>query len=1707
MGATPALPLQPVTDPTLTAIQNMETAVSAAPELQKAPGAAVDVSTAGGNVPAAAQSVAAAGNRQPRAAAAASVNQASGGGLFSALGSLGHDVAHVGASIAGDAMKAVNMPLQAVQHEWRYLRDVDARHGFMAALGEGLVIVGAAAAGAIFTGGVGDVAEAGLLAGAAEGVAAGGVEAGAAAGVEGAAATAGEGVASTAGKGLLKQGFHVLGRAANLAAPARVLLPGEAAGYAMAHALHPDSWNRTASSTYRDPHTGELVNFGNDVAGFIGLKGGAGTVASATSNAIFDIFGDPVASVGKMVAGAKSIEGLTVAGRTYSRAFTSENIERQIAAGTDTVQGKNLDRALGWLADANSGQILGYDRRLAAMVPDRMMADTAPATDEMSAFRYGPPNEGVLDPLHPQGAYYTPDGSPSSYGAHGGVKYEVFLKRDGHLALGGANATGNREAWNAGTSAIEKVAGKDELHRLTKMMDQDPRLVADELKQKFGITLAPGTGSELDVYGATLARNAGYKSMRYAETAPGYNDEVVALARDAMRSPEGHHLVKGLGNASTKDEVADVLRRHAATNETTAGSTLPSMSYTKLGMTKLREAMDAGKTDYLHPVLGGIRHPSSALGNLSHLTSRIPGTSYDETTKTFTKDTVNLTSLKGMDSLRSWYALGMGRDQADSIIHLLYNSDVATRHVIHRNASLMTMLGHAGLDFGETDMTSTNWFDTASEAALNNINKPKFREFMQRQIDSLQHPVNPDASGHYMGVTDGSSGPKLLDAETHKEHAAAVLLSQTGDMPLMPYSELHHTAQKLAGAMTFTGSLDDFMMKHVTDPIFKRWILMSLGYAQHISAAEMIPNTFRLGFQRSAKAAYYVSLGKMANRVVKAGDVTPAEMDAVTKFAYRVLQRAPRNDAEMRRVMDFATGTGGSFMTPGTEAGHGLVDTAGDDALGRSQHGLRSVMEATKYKRGDNYTLYGPENREHIHSWGQWLGLQAKDPMARAAAGAMRDAYKNGATTDEAYRAGQMAAHESLKSLTPDTLSGYMGSKLKAVGASEHQTPLEGWSHRVAQNVQAATHSPTGEVNSTLLRNVADGRMTMQSALHRVDVTARPLGVPGRELIPSGEHALARLSSVGYERVLQPIVNFLSRQPMTYAEFSKRMDVYAHMETTGLVTHDELVTRALSEATIDSVRFIHNIQDRTVMDQLLRNWVPFFFAQEQAYRRAGRLLMEDPGAFRRYQLAIAATHNVVAKQKDAAGNQYFAFPGAGWLDHLVVGGLGVMGMPTASLNPTGFGGTLSAANVVFPLSNGIRPDLSPVVTLAVQQVSHLFEEFGAKYASFTPVAAAASGALTGMIGSTAMSQSVLQQLIPNTTAYRVLETAMGDDTSFTSAMLMTLQNLAYQQNVATRKWQQGGQKGPMPSILPGPNADPGQLQLFLSRVKSQTRAVFFMRSIIGFASPVSAQVTVNDFGLNAKLQADITSQKSVSLGFQKFLHDNPDATPYVVAKSTTATGAKLPDTQGALNWVSANAALLKSHQYGAMWLMPRLTDTTYSSSAYLEEIASGMRVRKTPEQYLNSLYAENGDQVYYNALAQHEAALQASPGGTTQEYAKWDAYMQMLQKQQPIWFSQFNSGQRVTNAQNSINELTDIFAKGLQPNTQQSTDVGNLLSAFQQAEQAYTQAGAQSNYSSQQKIIRDQWIQYVTQLAVQEPQLDSIISSVFKSALTSYNLT
>ena len=570
------------------------------------------------------------------------------------------------AKILALPLNIANAGMRESQHQFRYLYDVAERHGPLKAAIEGLVMLAAGVAGVVltpFTGGASDVAAAGLDSTLAASI---GADAAASAATDVAAGTATdaatEDVAEQGGKSLLRQGFKVAKTALTgnkdatgflakrgilgLSGPAKFVIPAQAAGYAESHVAYRDSWNRTANPQYKNKQ-GMLVNPGNVIAGLLGVKGGMGSMLSGTSNALFDLFTDPVNAGLSDVAGVKELAGGAL-GPVYDRSFTAENTEKMYtgattneAAGKIDPQGKNLLRVMDRIAGAGYGQLSREFPSLQAMFPDVDVAGSTAGADEDAV--YGWKGAGVPDDA--TGSELTPKNSLDANAANGPLKTELFVKKANQLAVTGDAA--NPDIDSAGSAAIAAIAGPDELRRLRSLEREGIGYATGAVYDKFHVEVPPDA-DPIDVYGAQLAKQAGYKSIKY--TAGGKSsagDRLIALTADAVRQPDTHRIIKGLANASDRDEVMERFLLNRRTGEA-AGPMIPSLSQAGARMKDIRHAAaNSSRVNYLHPIMGGVLHgvlhpaqsvmhpieaAKTSVANISHLTERIPGTSFDEVT-------------------------------------------------------------------------------------------------------------------------------------------------------------------------------------------------------------------------------------------------------------------------------------------------------------------------------------------------------------------------------------------------------------------------------------------------------------------------------------------------------------------------------------------------------------------------------------------------------------------------------------------------------------------------------------------------------------------------------------------------------------------------------------------------------------------------------------------------------------------------------------------------------------------------------------------------------------------------------------------------------------------------------------------------------------------------------------------------------------------
>ncbi len=815
--------------------------------------------------------------------------------------------------------------------------------------------------------------------------------------------------------------------------------------------------------------------------------------------------------------------------------------------------------------------------------------------------------------------------------------------------------------------------------------------------------------------------------------------------------------------------------------------------------------------------------------------------------------------------------------------------------------------------------------------------------------------------------------------------------------------------------------------------------------------------------------------------------------------------------------------TGGHGLTQGISAGDAFNSTeytSADKAQGFFSHVMKSTP---RQQRGNDFSMMDKtdphlpaskvNNGGYFNYWRDWHREITRSAAHRAAAWEYVKQAKlvqdlGQMTEDEAiFKAGQ-AATKNLEKMGEKGLKRYMRSKnFSTDNPPAGWRPIDDWGQEVAANMRAVL-GPAG--NAKLLSHIMNGTTPTIAELAEIPEDEWPTMVKGRVMVPNmGVSAPQRLANFGFRKFINPYVNFLSRQPIALNDFAAAWKEVRPMVADGRMDFDQAANLAMSRSTLKSTRYVHNIHDRSQLSETLRNWVPFFFAQEQAYRRMGRLLATDPGAFRKYQLMISGVGTMAAKQQNTQGDNYFSFPGGTWLATGTTELGRLLHIPIQNVDVAGFQGSLSSANVIFPLSTGFRPDLSPLATIAAKSFDAMFPELGPE--------------LSKIVGNQSLSSGFLSLIIPNSTVVRTLSTIMAlaskngngvNDRAFASSMMQTMQLALYQQDQAMKKWEEGGEKGPQPSIVPDPTASLADKQRFINRIKNQTFILYMTNTVLGFFSPVSPSVSIKNFNFPTELSNDIAKSGSVSKGITEFLLRHPDATPWTVFQSFTpanfdptggvATGPSFPSNDAGEQWINDNRSFIEKYPAAALFVMPA-EKGKYDSAVYNEQLAQRDRVKRTPDQFLTALYVNAGNQLYYPSLAQHEKVVNSGVKGValSREYTNWNQWLDRLKAANPTWavYGPLNYAAKDATMAAGISDLVKMQTAGDYPRNDQSAALLTVLDGFKRAEAQYMAAGNTANYSHSQKLVKDSWQSYILQVGKENPTIKTAVDTLFLEAL------
>lgn len=1628
-------------------------ALRSAPELYQDPNVALAATTAGGDVQANAEVTAHANNTVAAQNAFNGQAQKHGGPsvLSRTMGWLGGGF-HAATSVLGEGLSVVghiaNKPLQEVQHEYRYLRDVASQHGSLVAIAEGLAIGAAAVGAGVLTGGMGSGAAAGLV----------GTALGAVTGYAGAK------------------------------------LGGEAAGYALGQVAYNDSWKRTASATYVDPHGGQPVSPGRDLARLVGSLGkhigvhveqhGGFDLFDAISSAgdgLFDLGMDPLAQAGELRGVAKGAEGFSsgpLAARWGGRGMAAEQVAKasvkdsgvirafeHMASTPNTPEGvgsiiKNYPKFRAFapmLAEADSvekvGQVFVDHANAAEMISKTLPSRSVP-TETFQAMRSKLLNyEGPGQELVRKATTFQPV-------AWDKATLELSTKKfDFHDTLNGPQNIYKMARLGHNEATAQAVAGQFALGTLPERMTIFRNVMTDNLAKRMDMLEDGLSASEK---GADIIKNVASKI-----------DSQLGGVDAGIVNPQYGFGVDGRTLSQTIEKGGTVARPILEGDLQHVTVDMPEYHDFDRNLKSLSKFHDMyGKVDdfaYDHftknvfkkwVLASGGFALRVASGELLPQIMRDPaGLLQSKVAATAAKHGWSMTPQEG----ESVVAV-LGRFMADKGVGL--SDERIAYHVegMHQTGGhIVPSAASAGHGFHQEIIGTEQYVDQAIGNGLKEIpvaNRTTDNLSGWGALDKEGNPIEEHADFWQKNLQDiaGSPASRAAAAEYH-----AALTEGAGTKEA--------TRRAVAKAKETLDGLPEEMLnaspRHFASTVDER-IPGRVATGKY----EWVPGTKEV-------SGHYEFTGEteMVGRTNQQGSLFPTAEAPETKWVPGTegvdgewVETGQTAEAGQWTAQPNLVNPGGSVpsgMRTGTEYG----------GLGDPTEGPQAGFPAkTTYKE----KKWVPGEKGKDGHW-EFTGKSSKHGM-ETAQGSLLPGTEVQKTR---YVPGTPEGQGSFSTLAPEEFGPQLLEQGR-LGDIMPPDPHEDWARVIVENLRGATHAPNDIAHMGLLDSISKGETPALEDLKAIPHDARPLKVLG----PIDKPAASRKLSDRIFDKLNKTVNWIAREPIfADASWNTYEAAYKGAVARGELSFEEAVSLSQQKATMQMLPHIHNVTERTLMADTMKNWVPFYFAQQQSYARAYRLLAEEPAAFRRVQLAYSNLADFGGLYGDSGGNNQFVIPGAGFLTSGAMKAMGLAGIPVINSLPTAFSGNLKSLASLSPfLEGGDVLRAGPLVALGARAINNLIPE---------------TKALTDpVLGSEGSSQSMLDMLIPNSAARSVLDVFnKGDNRSMNKSVLDAIQSLEYQQNVAMTKWTKDGSKGEPPTMVPGPDASDLEKEKFLERIKSHARITTVFKAILQTVSPVAPSLQLGNYKLVTELRDDI-GKKGITQALSDFLITHPDASPFEVFQTDSLTASPIQSNHPAQQWVTNNSGFLNNSKYTAAssYFVPQTSDK-FEQSVYNEQMAMGLRKQKAPDQLLKDVYVAEGNRKYYD---DYKVRLDAAMGKATSPHqrdairAQFKPDLEAMKLQNPTWYGVFSSGARDNERALAVSQLKTMYQAGQAPDSPMTPLIGDLLKDYD-AHQAAMVPGRTDTYASaQRKAEEAKWQQHLKDVGDSQPQLTMIINNVFR---------
>jgi hypothetical protein len=662
----------------------------------------------------------------------------------------------------------------------------------------------------------------------------------------------------------------------------------------------------------------------------------------------------------------------------------------------------------------------------------------------------------------------------------------------------------------------------------------------------------------------------------------------------------------------------------------------------------------------------------------------------------------------------------------------------------------------------------------------------------------------------------------------------------------------------------------------------------------------------------------------------------------------------------------------------------------------------------------------------------------------------------------------------------------------------EYRDSMDGYKKAVPESfakaqvdyLQGLVHGQGNVVNEDIIKSIMDNEPLTAKDLKSIPNEQLPIKVLGHQVQPTLSDALRRAENVGYRTFVTPVINYVSRHPLFTDFYTRRRVANQPLVDMGLLDKDGAARLSATQATRDMVPAIHSPAIRSQFAVIHRNLLPFYFAQEQAMRRVGRLIMSNPQAFRDFQIIQQGLNNPGFVHTDADGQKYIVYPGLGEFGNAVARGLNALGMKQFTGLPESITGNTSSLLTVLPEMK--MPGVGPFVNLGLSEVSKMFPWTSNVINS-------------GLNGYT--SQNWIDTLMPNS-AMRDFFNSMNMDDRESAVYNSKLSAIA-------AAYYHGDLPDNYASLAPY------QQQAILDRIENNAKSNLIIKGILSFFLPLAPTVSNDYYDKNLQTlrseYLNLLKTKNPATGvnytlpdaLDKFLAEHGNgAISYTVARTESESGgATVALTDQAMNFINNNQSLLNNPAYSnaAPYLIP-YSNTSSPDALKLETdlVAKGFRSKVTPQAFLNNIYIQKGwtdlgqdYKDYQNVM--NQARSQNNRYMEYQASQAWKILTADYGTSNPIWYADYTNPSNLDHAQNAVSEFQKMNQNGLLGKSVIGQKIQGLLAEYDiYHKMLLANTLPNGQHTPQYGMAQDAWYTFMDQTVAQDPSLTSVVNSVFR---------